>query len=687
MKTSIIHRGPDDEGSFFDGQAALGFRRLSIIDLASGHQPMTNEDGSVIVTFNGEIYNHLDIRAELIAAGHVFATKADTEVLVHGWEQWGEGLLEHLRGMFAFVIWDARTSVAFAARDFFGIKPLYYASIDGTLVYGSEIKAILAYPGYRRQLNLEALDQYLSFQYSALSETFFKGIFKLGPGECMTFSPATGALEIRRYFDPLPTPSSAAQLGGDFPSASQTSSSSQTSPDQQTAPPPQTSQTSQTAQAPQPSPASQTVPNNDPFAATVERIKAVMRESVSAHMIADVEVGSLLSSGIDSSYITALYPNQRTYTVGFETADGDKYNEIDFARGTAEELSKDNTSHIITPEEYWDAIPRIMYHMDEPLADASAVALYFLDELVARDVKVVLSGEGADEFFGGYPIYHEPLSLAGYQKLPHFLRTAAAALSRLLPRGMKGKSFLERGALRVEERHIGNGYIFTADERERLLRQVGTRQTPEELCRPCFEHVVAAKPGIDDTAKMQYIDYNFWLPGDILLKADKMSMAHSLESRVPFLDREVFALATTLPLDYRVNDETTKVALRRAALEVLPPRVANKPKLGFPVPMRVWLTEDVWYERVRATLTSSIAERFFNTEQLVALMDEHRAGRVDNYRKIWTVYVFCIWYAVFFEGMDVESASASAGTAAAPALDPAPAPVPDPAPAFAEASL
>jgi asparagine synthase (glutamine-hydrolysing) len=428
----------------------------------------------------------------------------------------------------------------------------------------------------------------------------------------MNFCPKTGALTIRRYFDPLPAPQPETSAGEGSAEGSAT------------------------------------------FERFVKRIKETMRTSVQAHMIADVEVGSLLSSGIASSYITALYPNQRTYTVGFETADGERYNEIDFARTTAAELGKESTSHVITPQEYWDSIPRVMYHMDEPLADASAVALYFLDALVARDVKVVLSGEGADEFFGGYPIYHEPFSLAGYQRLPRPLRRALAALARALPGSWRGKSFLQRGALSVEERHIGNGYVFTVPERERLLKRPMARQTPTELCRPSFEHAAAAAPGLDDTSKMQYLDYNFWLPKDILLKADKMSMAHSLESRVPFLDREVFELATTLPLACRVNDETTKIALRRAALEVLPPRAANKPKLGFPVPMRVWLKEEPWYERARTTLTSKTAERFFNTDMLVALLDEHRAGRVDNHRKIWTVYVFLIWYGVFFEDVPLE---------------------------------
>jgi asparagine synthase (glutamine-hydrolysing) len=376
----------------------------------------------------------------------------------------------------------------------------------------------------------------------------------------------------------------------------------------------------------------------------VERVKQVVAASVRAHMVADVEVGSLLSSGIDSSYLTALYPNERTYTVGFETADGAKYNEIGYAEEAAVEMGKSNTSRVISPEEYWDAIPRIMYHMDEPLADPSAVALFFLDELVARDVKVVLSGEGADEFFGGYPIYHEPLSLVGFQRLPRVLRRGLAAVARAIPLRFKGKSFLERAAKTVEERYISNAYLFGVEEREALLKNPVGAPAPETLTQPFYARVASS----DDTGKMQYIDYHFWLPGDILLKADKMSMAHSLESRVPFLDREVFALATTLPLEYRVNGATTKVALRAAALDVLPERVATRPKLGFPVPMRVWLAEDRWYARVREAFEGEVAQRFFNVAPLVALLDAHRAGKADNSRKIWNVYVFLIWYEVFF---------------------------------------
>ncbi len=498
MMSAIAHRGPDDEGSYFSGDAALGFRRLSIIDLDHGAQPMFNENRNVAVTFNGEIYNYKEIRRQLLAAGHVFANDSDTEVLVHAYEEYGYEMLHHLRGMFAFAIWDDVKKRLFCARDFFGIKPLYYAPVEGGIVYGSEIKGILAHPLYKKEFNSDALDEYLSFQYSVLPETLFRGIYRLEPGRYMVFE--NGDLSIERYFDPMPK----SQDG-----------------------------------------------EGRSFEQTVEQIKGVMKESVCAHMVADVEVGSLLSSGIDSSYIAALYPGDKTYTVGFQTPDN-KYNEIDYAVSTANELGKGNTHRIISPTDYWDSIPLVMYYMDEPLADPSAIALFFLDKMVAEDVKVVLSGEGADEFFGGYNIYHEPSSLEGYQKLPKVLRKAAAGIARVLPKNVKGRSFLIRGSKDLSERFIGNANIFSVEERKRILKKTGGKTTPQSLTKPHYQKVAS----LDQVAQMQYIDANFWLPGDILLKADKMSMAHSLESRVPFLDRKVFELSRTLPVDQRLNGFT-----------------------------------------------------------------------------------------------------------------------------------
>ena len=595
MMTRIIHRGPDGGGQFVNKDVAMGFRRLAIIDLDGGDQPMFNEDRSLVVTFNGEIYNYRELREELLAAGHTFASKADTEVLLHGYEEWGVQLLDRLRGMFAFVIWDIGRRELFAARDMFGIKPLYYAQTGGQLVYGSEIKSILEYPGFRREVNPEALEQYLSFEYSVLPETFFRGVFRLLPGHYLRWK--NGELTLTQYFDPMLTPENGARPAG--------TDAARLSRD-----------------------------------TLVDRIDAVLQESIRYHMVSDVEVASLLSSGVDSSYVACHFHGDRTFTVGF---DYETYNEIPYAQELSRTLGIDNHSKVISTEEYWAELPRIQYFMDEPLADASAAALYFVDREAAQQVKVILSGEGSDELFGGYVIYHEPMSLARYQRLPRALRKGLAALARRVPGHPKGRGFLLRGAQSVEERFIGNANVFTVEQRNRVLRHV-TGTSPQDLTRPYYAKVRHLK----DTEKMQYIDLNFWLAGDILLKADKMSMAHSLESRVPFLDRGVWELARRIPLEEKVTDSNTKVCFRKAARRYLTGAQAKKKKLGFPVPIRIWLRTDRYYEIVKREFCSEAASLFFHTDELVRLLDDHKAGREDYARHIWVVYMFLLWYREYF---------------------------------------
>ena len=591
MMDKIAHRGPDDEGMYVDEHAALGHRRLSIIDLSHGAQPMYNETGDISIVFNGEIYNHLDIRKELIEKGHVFANDSDTECLIHAYEEYGTEMVQKLRGMFAFVIWDSKNKTAFCARDHFGIKPFYYANVNNTLVFSSEIKAILEFPGFKKEVNTDALEQYLSFQYSVLPECFFKGVYKLPAGHFMVLK--NGEIQIERYFDPMMEPKESGDLEE-----------------------------------------------------TVSKIEDVVHNTVDAHMIADVEVGSLLSSGVDSSYVVSEFPGTKTFTVGFLDKQS-KYNEIRYAEGLCEELGKENYSKTIDSDEYFNSISTVMYYMDEPLADPSCIALYFVDQLAAKQIKVVLSGEGADEFFGGYNIYHEPLSLKGYQKIPRCIRKGLAKVASVMP-DIKGRDFIIRGSKTVEERFIGNANMFSVKDREKLLKTHLTHKSPQEIVASTYKKVTH----LNDIAKMQYIDTNFWLQGDILLKADKMSMAHCLESRVPFLDVEVFKYAKTLPIDFRCNEEATKRAFRIAAKRHIPEKTANKKKLGFPVPIRVWLKEDKYYNKVLNTLTSDAAKKFFNTDILVKLMEEHRAGKVDNSRRIWTVYVFLVWYNVYFETED-----------------------------------
>jgi len=586
MKNKIIHRGPDSGGSYIDDGVSMGFRRLSIIDLEGGHQPIYNETKDMVITFNGEIYNYQELREELIAKGHVMGSNADTEVLLHGYEEYGEDLLPKLRGMFTFVIWDAKNKTFFGARDFFGIKPFYYAMQDGQMIYGSEIKSILEYPSFKKEVNTEALENYLTFQYSVLPETFFKGVFRLMPAHCFTFK--NGELKIKRYWEPKFQNNENKSL--------------------------------------------------DEF---IEEIDAAMQDSVKKHKISDVEVGSFLSSGVDSSYVAASFHGDKTFTVGF---DYEKYNEIDYAKALSEKIGIENHSKLITTEEYWDTLGKVQYHMDEPLADPSAIALYFVSQTAAKHVKVALSGEGADEFFGGYNIYREPHDLRPLTRLPRPIRKGLGAIAKCLPK-MKGKNYLIRGSKDLQERFIGNAFMLTEEERERILKKPTGKYHHAVLTRPFYDKVKDQ----DEVTQMQYIDIHFWLIGDILLKADKMSMAHSLEVRVPFLDRIVFDVARTIPTKYKVNEENTKYAMRQAAHRYLPDMVAEKKKLGFPVPIRIWLKEDKYYQIVKDAFTSKAAQNFFKTEEIVKYLEEHREGKADNSRKIWTIFMFLVWHKQYFE--------------------------------------
>lgn len=588
MMDRIVHRGPDSEGVHSDDNITMGFRRLSIIDLSDGSQPMYNEDGSIVLVFNGEIYNYKEIRKVLIEKGHIFKTHADTEVLVHLYEEKGQDMLEYLRGMFAFVIFDKKDNSLFAARDFFGIKPFYYANINGSLLFGSEIKSFLEYPDFKKEVNEIALENYLTFQYSVLEETFFKGVFKLMPGHFLTFK--DGRLTVSRYFNPL-------FKDGDYEKS---------------------------------------------LHQVVTEVDDVLQNSIEAHKVSDVEVGSFLSSGVDSSYVAASFKGDKTFTVGF---DYQNYNEINYAEELSKEVGIDNYNKTITTEEYWKALPKVQYHMDEPLADPSAVALYFVSQLASSHVKVALSGEGADEFFGGYNIYKEPMDISLITCLPKAVRKFFASVVKLIPFSFKGKNFFIRASKDVEERFIGNAYMFSKDEREEILRNPTGNFEPEFLTKPFYDQVKDK----DDVTKMQFIDMNFWLIGDILLKADKMSMANSLEVRVPFLDKEVFKVASDIRSDFRVNRVSTKYAFRLAAKDRLPEAVANKKKLGFPVPIRIWLKEDKYYNIVREAFSGEAAKKYFNSDKILELLNKHRAGKGDFSRKIWTVYMFLVWHKQYFE--------------------------------------
>ena len=630
MMNRIIHRGPDGAGQYMDDEIAMGFRRLSIIDLEGGDQPMRTEDGRLVITFNGEIYNYRELREELKGRGHSFRTRSDTEVLLHGYSEYGVKILDRLRGMFAFVIWDTRKKELFGARDMFGIKPFYYAQAGGSFIYGSEIKSILEYPGYEREVNLEALEQYMSFQYSVLPETFFKGIFRLPAGHYMIWK--DGKLRTRRYFDPMLTPVKAK----DREKEEGRKTVGEKAVGEKAAGEKAAGEKADSHNCIDGSGAGQSAHDR-----LVDEIDRAVQESVRYHMVSDVEVASLLSSGVDSSYVAATFKGAKTFTVGF---DYETYNEIPYAEALSGEVGIRNYSKIISTREYWKEFPKIQYYMDEPLADASAAALYFVDREASRHVKVILSGEGADELFGGYVIYHEPFSLNAYQKIPAGVRRAAAAVVSVLPGHPKGKGFIMRGAKPVEERFIGNANVYTVKLRNRVLRHTTKNSDPKNLTAPYYRRA----RHLSDTEKMQYIDLNFWLQGDILLKADKMSMAHGLESRVPFLDRGVFMTAKNIPLEEKISSTNTKTAFREAARRYIPEAAAQKKKLGFPVPIRIWLRQDKYYGIVKKAFLSKEAQLFFHTEELMKLLDAHRAGREDYSRQIWTVYTFLVWYRQYF---------------------------------------
>lgn len=587
MMDRIKHRGPDSDGKYVDEQIAMGFRRLSIIDLSDqGSQPIFNEDKSLVLTFNGEIYNYKDLREELIAAGHKFYTQTDSEVLIHGYEQWGEDMLDKLRGMFAFVIFNKNTNEVFGARDFFGIKPLYYAKMGETLMWGSEIKSFLDHPHFKKELNTDVLETYLTFQYSPTTETFFKNVYKLPAAHCFTYK--NGEMNVRRYWE--------VKFHAD---------------------------------------------NGPSLEDWVNRISDTFKNSVEVHKFADVEVGSFLSSGVDSSYVAAVANVDKTFTVGF--GEDEKYNEIGYAKEFSKYINKENFSKVISPEEYWNSLSKIQYHMDEPLADPAAVALFFVCQIASEKVKAVLSGEGADEIFGGYNIYHNPADMASYFKIPRPIRKAVGAVAEKLPH-KHGINYLIRGSKDLDERFIGNAYIFSEKERKDILSIKTNAPDAMAITKPFYDKVRDQ----DQVTQMQYIDLHLWMTGDILLKADKMSMAHSLELRVPFLDRKVMELAEQIPVKDRVTETETKYAMRLAALQACPPQTAKKKKLGFPVPIRVWLKEDKYYNIVKNKFTSPQSAQFFHTDKLVQLLDDHRAGKYDYSRKIWTVFSFLVWYDVYF---------------------------------------
>ena len=589
MNNQIIHRGPDSDGYYFDKDVNFGFRRLSIIDLHEGSQPILNESGDTAIIFNGEIYNYQELREDLVAKGYKFKTHTDTEVILHGYEEYGEeGILAKLRGMFAFTIWDSKKEKLFGARDHFGIKPYYYALLDGDLLFGSEIKSFLKYPKFKKEVNEKALKHYLVFQYNPLEETFFKGVKKLRPGHYYIYE--NGKMEIKTYYN----------LTLDYKDMT--------------------------------------------FDEAVGKIEKEVEESVKYHKISDVEVGSFLSGGVDSSYVVATALPDKTFSVGF---DNKGFNETMYAKELSDSLGIKNFAKLITPDEFFEGINKVQYFSDEPHANLSSVPLYFLSKLASEQVKVVLSGEGADELFAGYNEYADALPQRIYRKLPFGLRHKLY-LKYKDRKHFRGQTIILKYGQKVEDRYIGPAEIMTDELANSLVTsKYKNSETSRDLTKKYYDEV----KNMDDVSKRLYLDMKMWIVEDILLKADKMTMANSIELRVPLLDKKMWELARTIPVRHKVHNEITKYAFRRAAKNKLPEDWAKRRKLGFVVPFVLWIKEEKYYKIVKEVFNKDFVSEFFDKDKINKLLDDHFNGITNNGRKVYTIYTFLKWYEIYFKGV------------------------------------
>ena len=589
MNNQIIHRGPDSDGYYFDKDVNFGFRRLSIIDLHEGSQPILNEGGDIAIIFNGEIYNYQELREDLVAKGYKFKTHTDTEVILHGYEEYGEeGILAKLRGMFAFTIWDSKKEKLFGARDHFGIKPYYYALLDGDLLFGSEVKSFLKYPKFKKAVNEKALKHYLVFQYNPLEETFFKGVKKLRPGHYYIYE--NGKMEIKTYYN----------LTLDYKDMT--------------------------------------------FDEAVGKIEKEVEESVKYHKISDVEVGSFLSGGVDSSYVVATALPDKTFSVGF---DNKGFNETMYAKELSDSLGIKNFAKLITPDEFFEGINKVQYYSDEPHANLSSVPLYFLSKLASEQVKVVLSGEGADELFAGYNEYADALPQRIYRKLPFSLRHKLY-LKYKDRKHFRGQTIILKYGQKVEDRYIGPAEIMTDELANSIVTsKYKNAETSRDLTKKYYDEV----KNMDDVSKRLYLDMKMWIVEDILLKADKMTMANSIELRVPLLDKKMWELARTIPVRHKVHNEITKYAFRRAAKNKLPEDWAKRRKLGFVVPFVLWIKEEKYYKIVKEVFNKDFVSEFFDKDKINKLLDDHFNGITNNGRKVYTIYTFLKWYEIYFKGV------------------------------------
>ena len=589
LGATLRHRGPDGGGGIALDRTQLICRRLALLDLGGGQQPAADERGRFWSVFNGEVYNHAELRRELTARGHDIRGHGDSELIPHLYEQWGDSFVERLRGMFALAVYDRHADELFLARDPFGIKPLFVLRTPRHVLFASEARTVMAAVG-RLDLDPASLWHYLSFGYVPDPATPWRDLVKLPPGHHATIR--RGEIRMNRYWRPCLTPGSDRSLQ-----------------------------------------------------ASADDVEAALRDSVAAHMMADVPVGAYLSSGVDSSVLAAAAARLaplKTFSIGFEMAAG-AGDEVPAARDLAARLGTDHVDEVITERDYLEALPQIVAAQESPLADPSAPALWFLARSASREVKAVLSGEGADELFAGYPIFRQPQALRPFDGVPASLRPALRCLADHLPDGTKGKGYLQRGTTRLERRFLGNAPVFDDQQKRRLLAPAvaagGEPRSSFDLVAPHY----AAVAGQPDLVRMQEIALQTWLPSSILAKADMMAMAHSLEVRVPFLDPEVYAVAASLPLRHRVAGRQTKVALREAAARLLPAETARRPKLGFPVPFRAWLEggPGAWLRELAADCDGSLLDR----REVGRLLTD--GSHPNRHQQQWALLVFLLWHRSF----------------------------------------
>ncbi|MBQ7897692.1 MAG: asparagine synthase (glutamine-hydrolyzing) [Clostridia bacterium] len=591
MSETMAYRGPDEGKMLFFENLVLAFRRLSIIDLEKGSQPFEYGERFVGI-FNGEIYNYRELRAQLIEKGYEFKTNSEIEVMLTLYSVEGESFINKLRGMFAFSFYDKEKNTVMLGRDPFGIKPLYYIEREGQVYFSSESKVFYLDPALDKTLiDEEQLQHYFTYQYIPEPSTLHPEIRILPAGSYMMLDfSAEREVRVEKYYTPTFTPV-----------------------------------------------------KSDDFEKRAEELREIVETSVKYHMISDVDVGTFLSGGIDSAVITAtaskLNPGIKAFTVAF----GEKeYSEIDEASGIARHLDVEHIKLVAGLEDFKRAFDKVVYHLDFPVADPSTMAIYLICEEAARHLKVVLSGEGSDELFGGYKVYGETLTSDKINALPSLIKAPLSFASKILPEGVKGKALLYRGTTPLEKRYVGNAFIFDEKEKKKILKTASDRVHFSDLTKDIYADV----QGLPGITKMQYVDMNTWLRGDILVKGDRLSMAHSLEVRVPFLDKEVFEFARKLHTEDKLSHGTTKYIFRHAFRDLVNPETVMRPKLGYPVPVRKWLKNEL-YDWAKDIITNSSADAYIDKKEALRMLDAHREGREDNYRKLWVVLVFMRWYDLF----------------------------------------